>query len=120
LVALQYYLTSEKYARHDWPLLMQQAERAARDQMRALIEKTDWAGIDVESSLQIEHAGHQICARALEHHADMIVTSTHGTTGFKHILVGSTAEYVVRHASCPVLVVPSHERPALTPTRSRK
>jgi nucleotide-binding universal stress UspA family protein len=43
---------------------------------------------------------------------DLIVTSTHGTTGFKHILLGSTAEYVVRHATCPVLVVPSHERPS--------
>ena len=78
--------------------------------MRDLIEKTDWEGIEVESSLQIGHAGQQICARAIDHHADVIVTSTHGTTGFKHILVGSTAEYVVRHASCPVLIVPSHER----------
>jgi nucleotide-binding universal stress UspA family protein len=43
----------------------------------------------------------------------VIVTSTHGRTGFKHMLLGSTAEYVVRHATCPVLVVPSHERPVL-------
>jgi len=113
-VALQYFITSDEYARYDLPLLMQQAEKASRKQMRDLIEKTDWNGIEVESSLQIGHAGQQICARALEHGADVIVTSTHGTTGFKHILVGSTAEYVVRHASCPVLVVPSHERPALT------
>jgi nucleotide-binding universal stress UspA family protein len=112
-VALQYYFTNDEYARYDWPLLMQQAEKAARNQMRNLIEKTDWDGIEVESSLQIGHAGQQICARAIEHHADVIVTSTHGTTGFKHILVGSTAEYVVRHASCPVLVVPGHERPSL-------
>jgi nucleotide-binding universal stress UspA family protein len=113
-VALQYFITSDEYTRYDLPLLMQQVEQASRKQMRELIAKTDWNGIEVEPSLQIGHAGQQICARALEHRADMIVTSTHGTTGFKHILVGSTAEYVVRHASCPVLVVPSHERPALT------
>ena len=118
-VALQYYITSDEYARYDWPLLMQQTEKASRNQMRNLIEKTDWDGIEVESSLQIGHAGQQICARAIDHHADVIVTSTHGTTGFKHILVGSTAEYVVRHASCPVLVVPSHERPVLT-SRKKK
>ena len=112
-VAFQYYVTSDEYARYDLPLLMQQAEKASRAQMRELIETTDWDGIEVVSSLQIGHAGQQICARALEHRADLIVTSTHGTTGFKHILVGSTAEYVVRHASCPVLVVPSHERPLL-------
>jgi nucleotide-binding universal stress UspA family protein len=119
-VALQYYFTSDEYARYDWPLLMQQAEKSSRSQMRDLMEKTDWDGIEVESSLQIGHAGQQICARALEHKADVIVTSTHGTTGFKHILVGSTAEYVVRHASCPVLVVPNHERPTFSAARSRE
>ena len=113
-VALQYYITSDEYARYDLPLLTQQAEKTARNHMRDLIEKTDWEGVKVESSIQIGHAGQQVCARADAEHTDMIVTSTHGTTGFKHILLGSTAEYVVRHASCPVLVVPSHERPAFT------
>lgn len=119
-VALQYYITSDEYARYDFPLLMEQAEKASRGHMRDLMEKMDWDGIDAESSLQVGHAGHQICARAIDHHADLIVTSTHGTTGFKHILVGSTAEYVVRHAPCPVLVVPSHERPALSSSSRRK
>jgi nucleotide-binding universal stress UspA family protein len=119
-VALQYYFTSDEYARYDWPLLMQQAEKSSRNQMRDLMEKTDWDGIEVKPSLQIGHAGQQICARALEHKADVIVTSTHGTTGFKHILVGSTAEYVVRHASCPVLVVPSHERPEHTSGKRKR
>jgi nucleotide-binding universal stress UspA family protein len=110
-VAFQYYITSNEYARYDLPLLMQQEEKASRRQMRDLIEKTDWEGLEVKPSLQIGHAGQQICARAVEERADLIVTSTHGTTGFKHILLGSTAEYVVRHATCPVLVVPSHDRP---------
>ena len=110
-VALQYYLTSDEYARYDLPQLMKRSEKSARDQMQDLIEKTDWEGIDVTPSLQIGHAGQQICEEAIVEHADVIITSTHGTTGFKHLLVGSTAEYVVRHASCPVLVVPSHERP---------
>ncbi len=39
--------------------------------------------------------------------ADLIVISTHGYTGLKHALLGSTAERVVRHAPCPVLVVRS-------------
>ena len=112
-VHLQYYVTSDEYARYDMPLLMQHAEKAAREQMRDLLRKTDWQGIKTESSLEIGHAGDQICARAKDLGADLIVTSTHGTTGLKHILLGSTAEYVVRHAPCPVLVVPSHERPAI-------
>lgn len=112
-IALQYFVTNDEYARFDLPLLMQQSEKAARNQMRDLLEKTEWDGVEVTSSLQIGHAGEQICAGADKEGADLIVTSTHGTTGFKHILVGSTAEYVVRHSIRPVLVVPSHQRPAL-------
>jgi nucleotide-binding universal stress UspA family protein len=112
-VAFQYYITSDEYARYDLPVLMRQAEKASRRQMRELIQNTDWEGIEVRPSLRIGHAGQQICVQAAEDDLDLIVTSTHGTTGFKHILVGSTAEYVVRHATCPVLVVPSHERPKL-------
>lgn len=36
--------------------------------------------------------------------ADLIVVGTHGYTGIKRALLGSTAERVVRHAPCPVLV----------------
>ena len=36
---------------------------------------------------------------------DLIVMGTHGRTGLKHVLIGSVAEKVVRHAVCPVLVV---------------
>jgi nucleotide-binding universal stress UspA family protein len=51
----------------------------------------------------------EICNAARELEADLIIIATHGRTGLKHILLGSTAERVVRHASCPVLVVREHE-----------
>jgi universal stress protein A len=118
-VALRYYVSSDEYARYDFPLLLQQSENAAQQQMRDLIRTTDWEGITVEPSLQIGHAGNQICTGAKDQGADLIVTSTHGRTGLEHVLIGSTAEYVVRHAHCPVLVVPSHERPAIKSTPAR-
>ncbi len=40
---------------------------------------------------------------------DLIIISTHGCTGLKHALLGSTAERVVRHAPCPVLTVRDKE-----------
>jgi universal stress protein A len=43
------------------------------------------------------------CARAEA--VDLIVIGTHGRTGIKHVLLGSVAEQVVRHAGCAVLVV---------------
>ena len=42
---------------------------------------------------------------AQEQKADLIVMGTHGRTGLAHVFMGSVAEKVVRHASCPVLVI---------------
>jgi len=42
--------------------------------------------------------------------ADLIVTTTHGHTGLKRALLGSTAERVVRHAPCAVLIAPVRRR----------
>lgn len=38
-----------------------------------------------------------------EEKVDLIVLGTHGRTGLLHMLIGSTAESIVRHAKCPVL-----------------
>lgn len=46
-----------------------------------------------------------IVAIAKSEKVDLIILSTHGYTGVARVLLGSTAERVVRHASCPVLVV---------------
>jgi nucleotide-binding universal stress UspA family protein len=48
----------------------------------------------------------EIVAIANEWGAHIIVLGTHGRTGLTHLLMGSTAEYVVRHSKVPVLVVP--------------
>lgn len=41
--------------------------------------------------------------------ADLIIISTHGRTGLKHVLLGSVSERVIRRAPCPVLVVRERE-----------
>jgi universal stress protein A len=48
---------------------------------------------------------HEIVDFAKRDAFDLIVISTHGRTGLKHVFLGSVAEKVVRHAACPVLVV---------------
>jgi len=48
---------------------------------------------------------HEITEAARTRKVDLIIISTHGYSGLKHVLLGSTTERVVRHAPCPVLVV---------------
>lgn len=63
-------------------------------------------GLDVKiDAIQGMSAAATICDYAKQHNAECIVLSTHGRTGLRHMLLGSVAEKVVRHAPCSVLVV---------------
>jgi nucleotide-binding universal stress UspA family protein len=47
----------------------------------------------------------EIISFAQEKEIDLIIMGTHGWSGLDHVLMGSTAEVVVRRAPCPVLTV---------------
>ncbi len=47
----------------------------------------------------------EIVRIAKEEKIDLIVMPTHGRAGLSHVLFGSVAEKVVRHAECPVLTL---------------
>lgn len=51
--------------------------------------------------------GSEITELAREEGVELIVMETHGRTGFARLVLGSVAEYVVRHAPCSVLIVKS-------------
>lgn len=51
----------------------------------------------------------EIVDTADEGNVDLIVIGTHGRRGLAHLLMGSTAEKVMREAPCPVLVVRERE-----------
>jgi universal stress protein A len=62
--------------------------------------------------------GEVICWLAQDRNCDLIVLGTHGRTGLKHLLFGSIAEHVLRHARCPVLTIRElnpHEPPLSQP-----
>ena len=54
-------------------------------------------------------ASREIVEAALESNSDLIVIGNHGRTGLARVFLGSTAEQVVRHAPCPVLVIRQRE-----------
>jgi nucleotide-binding universal stress UspA family protein len=70
------------------------------------------AGIEVEGRLLEalgERAGEIAIAEAKSWPADLIVCGTHGRRGVRRMLMGSDAEYIVRHSTVPVLLVRDQE-----------
>ncbi len=55
--------------------------------------------------LLVGHAGRDIAGWAADNDVDCIVMASHGRTGAARFLLGSTADHVVRHARCSVLVL---------------
>jgi nucleotide-binding universal stress UspA family protein len=63
-----------------------------------------------EVLVRVGRPWHEVVSAVSELGVDLLVVTTHGRTGLRHILMGSVAEKIVRHASCPVLVVRPEER----------
>ena len=62
-------------------------------------------------------AHHEIIEAARRSQCDLIVIGNHGRTGLKGLFIGGTAERVVRHAPCPVLVIREREHDFLDSSR---
>ena len=88
-----------------------QLEDSAEKELPRLAEREELSGLGVEEVIVHGDAAAEIVRVADEREVDLIVISSHGRAGLGRILFGSTAEAVVRHAKCPVLVVkpPSQE-----------
>jgi nucleotide-binding universal stress UspA family protein len=82
-------------------------EIAAENKMKEFRSIHIPANISCETEVLIGSPADQICARSRKREIDLVAISTHGRTGVQHALIGSVAERVVRHAECPVLVVPA-------------
>ncbi|MCK6555737.1 universal stress protein [Candidatus Binatia bacterium] len=84
-------------------------ERAEIDARNALIEcvpKTGpLAGVRYRTVVAHGMPAEEIIRVAEQEGVDLVVIATKGRTGLRHLLLGSVAERVVRHAHCPVLVV---------------
>ena len=102
---LGYVYSSEGTAIYDIPGLQKAARKTAERKMRELVRSVNFGAVKFETAFTDGSPVIDICAFAKDHDVDLIITSTHG---FTHVLIGSTAEQVVRHAPCSVLVVPSH------------
>ncbi len=96
------------------PSTLEAATHAAAERTKATLEElraSRLAGVDAEVRI-VDHASpaEGICEAAKELASELIIIATHGRTGLAHLLIGSVAERVVRHAPCPVLTLRSKAR----------
>ncbi len=111
LVDLRPLLGAAGYALSDSSDSSASEEAAMRDAEKGMSEflrGVKFGEIPFQTQVMAGDPVQGICRAAAAENADLIITATHGRTGLTHVLIGSTAEVVVRHAPCPVLVVPSH------------
>lgn len=80
---------------------------SARSKLRRVVEPLGLTADRIVCHAEVGSVWNRICDYAAEQDIDLIILSTHGLTGLRHVLIGSIAERVVQHAPCPVLTVKS-------------
>ncbi len=98
----------------DFPMLEEEIRTNAQKEMLALVKKDIGEQVPAETLLRVGRPVQEIVAAAKEQEIDLIIISTHGHTGLKHVFLGSVTENVVRYAPCPVLTVREQEHEFLT------
>ena len=98
------------FACHPLMLETDKAKSAAKARLEALCREAHLSAKMVDRILVRYGAPFaEITSAARTLKADLIILTTHGYSGLKHVFMGSTAERVVRHAPCPVLTVREKE-----------
>lgn len=78
--------------------------RLAEDRMKDFTQ--EHTGLDIRAEVMLGSPKEDTISTALERDVEMLVIGTRGRTGLEHMLMSSTAEYIIRHSTIPVLVVP--------------
>ena len=87
-----------------WDEIYMAQKEAAIKELKLVQDK--FPNIPIEIYVEVGNAKDVVIEKALKEKVDYVVVGTHGRTGFSHVVMGSTAEYIVRHATMPVMVVP--------------
>lgn len=80
--------------------------KSARTRLDAFVRDSISAlGMSATGTVLVGRPADEIVSYAKSHDAQMVIMTTHGYSGVKHLLLGSTTEAVLRHAACPVLSI---------------
>lgn len=78
-------------------------DERALNALRDLADQPAYAGVTIVPRLVT--SGEGLAHAVTDQPADLIVMTSRGASGLEELLFGSNAEFVVRHAHCPVLVI---------------
>ncbi len=87
------------------PLLLKEAKEDMQRTLDGYAEDLKQTGMRLSTEILLENPRHGIPKAASEWKADLIVMGSHGTGAFVRLLMGSTAQAVLRHAGCSVEIV---------------
>ena len=87
-----------------------------RDAQQHLEELTKDLAIQSEIIVRQGAPAEEINRLALEREADMVVTATHGRSGFQRLLIGSVTEKLLKTLHCPMLILHTQENDLKAPT----
>jgi nucleotide-binding universal stress UspA family protein len=87
-----------------WDEIYTAQKEAAIKELKLVQDK--FPNIPIEIYVEVGNAKYVVIEKATKDKVDYIVVGTHGRTVFTHVVMGSTAEYIVRHATMPVMVEP--------------
>jgi nucleotide-binding universal stress UspA family protein len=79
------------------------------------LRKTVPEAVHASIAVRTGSPSNEIAEAASDLDADLIIIATHGRKGITRMMLGSTAEKVVRYASCPVLIVRQSEHEFIRP-----
>jgi universal stress protein A len=103
------YFVGSEFGPVDCPVPEAELRRNSQKELAAWAGREAAGVVPVDTLVRQGQPVHEIVKLAREAKVDLILLSTHGRTGVRHVLMGSVAENVVRYAPCPVLVVREFE-----------
>ena len=91
-----------------WYAYQTQLEDESRERFQKILSEK-WDGLSSDTRIRVGNPSAEIVAEMDDFEPDLVVVGTHGRTGLDRVILGSVADFTIRKAPCPVLVVRGFE-----------
>ncbi len=105
IVSTDLYVSSFYSSTINLPNIIIDIVAEAKVHMESFVGRFDFQGVPFESKVIEGNVHKAIYEEAETMGADLIIMGTHGRSGIEHMVLGSTAERVIREAPCPVMTI---------------